>query len=165
MIPETPIPIADLFEAHLTVSDLDRAIAFYGEQMGLPLARVFPEPKVAFFWVGAPGKAMLGLWQSGAMPITVNLHVAFQVAVSDLQEAPARLRKAGIQPRDFAGLATDQPVVLAWMPAAAVYFRDPDNNLLELIAMLPDAPRPELGVLCWSDWARRDEAACRDQNV
>ena len=61
MVSENLIPIADLFEAHLTVSDLDRAVAFYGEQPGLPLARVFPERKVAFFWVGAPGRAMLGL--------------------------------------------------------------------------------------------------------
>ncbi len=50
MIPKNPIPIADLFEAHLTVSDLDRAVAFYGEQLALPLARVFPERKVAFFF-------------------------------------------------------------------------------------------------------------------
>jgi hypothetical protein len=41
------------------------------------------------------------------------------------------------------------------MPAAAVYFRDPDNNLLEFISMLPDAPQPDLGVLPWSDWMRR----------
>ena len=48
--------------------------------------------------------------------------------------APARLQKAGIQPRDLAGLPTDEVIVLAWMPAASVYFRDPDNNLLEFIS-------------------------------
>jgi hypothetical protein len=73
MISKTVVPISDLFEAHLTVSDLDRAIAFYGEQLGLPLARVFPERKVVFFWVGAPGRAMLGLWEAGTIPITVSL--------------------------------------------------------------------------------------------
>lgn len=31
--------------------------------------------------------------------------------------------------------------------AASVYFRDPDNNLLEFITMLPDPPRANLGVL------------------
>jgi len=141
------IPIADLFETHLTVSDLDRAVVFYRDLLALPLARAFPDRKVAFFWIGAPGKAMLGLWEEGTMPMSISLHVAFQVALSDLHEAPARLQKAGIQPRDLAGLPTDEPVVLAWMPAAAVYFRDPDNNLLEFIAMLPDTPRPDLGVL------------------
>jgi lactoylglutathione lyase len=98
---------------------------------------------------------MLGLWEGGTMPMHVSLHVAFQVALSDLHEAPARLHEAGIQPRDLAGLPTEEPVVLAWMPAAAVYFRDPDNNLLEFITMLPDPPRPDLGVLPWSDWVLR----------
>ena len=89
------------------------------------------------------------------MPMNISLHVAFQVALPDLHEAPSRLQKAGIQPRDLAGLPADEPVVLAWMPAAAVYFRDPDNNLLEFIAMLPDPPQPDLGALPWSDWTRR----------
>ena len=148
-------PIADLFEAHLTVKDLDRAVAFYRDQLALPLAQIFPERKVAFFWIGAHGKAMLGLWEAGTMPINVSLHVAFQVALSDLHDAPAKLQNAGIQPRDFTGLPTEEPVVLAWMPAASVYFRDLDNNLLEFIAMLADPPRPDLGVLPWSDWVRR----------
>jgi lactoylglutathione lyase len=152
---ENLTPIADLFEAHLTVTDLDRAVAFYRDQLALPLAQIFPERKVAFFWIGAPGKAMLGLWEAGNMPINVSLHVAFQVTLSDLHDAPAKLQNAGIQPRDFAGLPTEEPVVLAWMPAASVYFRDPDNNLLEFIAMLTDPPRPDLGVLPWSDWIRR----------
>ena len=157
MIPETLIPIAGLFEAHLTVSDLDRAVAFYRKRLGLPLARVFPERKVAFFWIGEPGQAMLGLWEAGTMPISVSLHVAFQVALTDLHEAAQRLQRGGIQPRDLAGLPTEEPVVLAWMPAASVYFRDPDNNLLEYITMLPDPPRPDLGLLSWSDWIHRKQ--------
>jgi lactoylglutathione lyase len=156
---ENITPIADLFEAHLTVSNLDRAVAFYGDQLALPLAYVLVERKVAFFWIGVRGKAMLGLWEAGTMPMSISLHVAFQVALPDLHEAPTRLLKAGIQPRDLAGAPAQEPVVLAWMPAAAVYFRDPDNNLLEFITMLPDLPRPDLGVLSWSDWVRREPAS------
>ena len=48
--------------------------------------------------------------------------------------------------------ARDLPVVLAWLPAAAVYFRDPDGHLLEYIAMLPHEPRPDLGVVRWQQW-------------
>ena len=153
---ESMIPFVDLFEAHLTVSELDRVVAFYKDLLGLPLARVFPERKVALFWIGAPGRAMLGLWQAGTMPISISLHVAFQVELSDLHEAPALLEKAGVQPRDFAGAPTQEPVVLAWMPAASIFFRDPDNNLLEFIAMLPDPPRPDLGVIPWGAWVRRE---------
>ena len=123
----------------------------------MPLARVFPERKVAFFWIGEPGQAMLGLWEAGTMPIGVSLHVAFQVALADLHEAAQRLQRGGIQPTDLAGLPTEEPVVLAWMPAASVYFRDPDNNLLEYITMLPDPPRPDLGLLSWSDWIQRKQ--------
>ncbi|HWZ44573.1 MAG TPA: VOC family protein [Candidatus Saccharimonadales bacterium] len=155
---ENIVPITGLFEAHLTVADLDRAVAFYRDQLALPLASVVPERKVAFFWIGAPGRAMLGLWEVGSMPMSFNLHVAFQVALSDLHEAPARLKKAGIEPLDFNGRPTGEPVVLAWMPAASLYFRDPDNNLLEFIAMLPEAPMPDLGVVAWSAWVGRKPA-------
>jgi len=156
MAREDIFPIADLFEAHLTVSELDRAVAFYRDVLALPLARLFPERRATFFWIGAPGKAMLGLWEAGTMPISISLHVAFQVALSDLHEPPARLQKAGVQPRDLAGLPTEEPVVLAWMPAAAVYFRGPDNNLLEFISMRPDPPNPGPGVLSWSEWIRQE---------
>jgi lactoylglutathione lyase len=62
------IEIRGLFETHLTVGDLDRSVTFYRDVLDLPLARVFPERRVAFFWIGAPGKAMLGLWETGAVP-------------------------------------------------------------------------------------------------
>jgi len=38
------------------------------------------------------------------------------------------------------------------MPAAAVYFRDPDGHLLEYLAMLDDAPRPSAGIVPDSRW-------------
>jgi hypothetical protein len=40
------------------------------------------------------------------------------------------------------------------MPALAIYFRDPDGHLLEFLAMLPDEPRPEAGVVSWDEWQR-----------
>ena len=44
------------------------------------------------------------------------------------------------------------PIVFPWMPAASVFFDDPDGNVLEYIAMLPDPPRPEPGPVSWSEW-------------
>jgi lactoylglutathione lyase len=38
------------------------------------------------------------------------------------------------------------------MPAASLYFRDPDGNLLEFLSRLPDPPQPDLGVVAWSRW-------------
>ena len=110
------IPVRSLFEAHLTVSNLVRSMKFYGETLGLELAQVFDERRVAFYWLGGRGHSMLGIWETGSSPQRMSLHVAFTVDAKDLLDAPARLKSAGIVPRDFAGNPTDEPVVLAWMP-------------------------------------------------
>jgi len=38
------------------------------------------------------------------------------------------------------------------MPDASVFFRDPDDHLLEYIAMLPQEPRSEYGIVPWRMW-------------
>ena len=128
---------------------------FYGSALGLELAQVFAERRVAFYWIGSPGASMLGIWEAGAGPQRVSLHTAFRVELPRLLEAPGRLRDAEITPLDFDRRPTDEPVVLAWMPAASLYFADPDGNLLEFISMLEGSPRPDLGVLSWSKWLTR----------
>jgi len=120
MSSENHTPISGLFEAHLTVRDLNRAVAFYEQEIGLTLAHFFPERRVAFFWIGAPGKAMVGLWEVGTIPIVLSQHVAFEVSLADMHAAPERLKRVRITALDFAGQSTEEPVVLAWMPAAAV---------------------------------------------
>jgi lactoylglutathione lyase len=148
------IPIRDLFETHLTVTDLQRSMSFYGDTLGLKLARAFPERQAAFYWVNRPGEALLGLWAVGSAPQRMSLHVAFMVGLDDLLAAPAQLRAANVIPLDFDGAPTNEPVVLAWMPAASLYFHDPDGNLLEFLSMLPVRPKPELGIVTWSAWNR-----------
>jgi lactoylglutathione lyase len=151
------IPIRDLFESHLTSTNLERSMKFFGDVLGLELAYVVPERKVAFYWIGGRGRSMLGIWEVGTAPQRMSLHVAFTVDLPDLLEAPKRLRAANVTSRDFAGNPSDEPVVLAWMPAASLYFHDPDGNLLEFLAMLPDRARPEWGVVGWSEWTRRQK--------
>ncbi len=154
------IPIRGLFEAHLTVTNLPRSMSFFNDALGLKLAQVFPERKVAFYWIGRQGDSMLGLWEAGTGPQRMNLHVAFSVEINDLLQASQRLRKANIIPLDFNGEPTDEPAVFAWMPAASLFFHDPDGNLLEFLSMLPDAPQCDLGVVKWSRWksAHMDES-------
>jgi len=148
------IPVQDLFEVHLTVADLDRAVAFYRDAVGLQLAHIESARQAAFFWIGAAGNAMLGLWRDGSAPQRVTLHTAFRTSLEQVMAAPRALRAAGITPLDFGGRPTDQPIVFAWMPAASVFFRDPDGHLLEYIAMLPHEPRPEHGIVPWRMWER-----------
>ncbi len=90
------VPIRGLFEAHLTVSDLDRSIAFYRDRLGLTLAHVIPARQVAFFWIGAAGQAMLGLWSIGTAPLFMRLHIAFETPLDQVIASVARLRDAGL---------------------------------------------------------------------
>ena len=146
------IAIDGLFEAHLTVTDLDRAVRFYRDSLGFTPALAVGSRQAAFFWIGEAGTSMLGLWAAGSGPQQMSLHVAFRATLSGVLAAPRALKAAGIAPLDFDGAPADEPVVIAWMPAAAVYFRDPDGNLLEYIAMLLQEPRPEKGVVPWHLW-------------
>ncbi|MGF6228817.1 lactoylglutathione lyase [Inquilinus ginsengisoli] len=147
------VPIKGLYETHLTVSDLDRSIRFYRDVLGLPLAHTIPERHVAFFWVPRPETAMLGLWSIHSAPMSMRLHIAFSVDLPDVEASVASLRAAGLTPRRAGnGPEIREPVVLTWMPAASVYFQDPDGHSLEFLAMLPGRSRPDLPWMGLSEW-------------
>jgi lactoylglutathione lyase len=146
------VPVRGLFETHLTVADLDRAVQFYRDVVGLSVALEVPERGAAFLWVGEPGGAMLGVWSLGSVPMRISLHVAFSVSLEDVLVACGRLRDLGVTPLSFFADETNEPSVIGWMPAAAVYFRDPDGHLLEYLAMLDGPPRPDVGIVPWSVW-------------
>jgi lactoylglutathione lyase len=148
--------VRGLFETHLTVADVPRSLAFYRDNVGLPLALELPDRGAAFHWIGAPGRAMLGLWTIGSAPMNMRLHVAFTMDLNDVLAAPALLRRQGVEPRSFFAEPTDEPSVIGWMPAAAIYFEDPDGHQLEFLAMLDAPPAPEIGVVPWSEFERRD---------
>jgi len=117
--------VRGLFETHLTVADLPRSVAFYRDVVGLPVALEVPERGAAFHWIGQPGQAMLGLWSIGSAPMSMQLHIAFGMSLPDVLAAPERLRSHGIQPLSFFGEPADEPSVIGWMPAAAIYFMTP----------------------------------------
>ncbi|MDX1645095.1 MAG: DinB family protein, partial [Thermoanaerobaculia bacterium] len=49
-----------------------------------------------------------------------------------------------------------EPVVHGWMPAAAVFFRDPDGHLVELVADLAEPPRPDFVYRSLTEWRALD---------
>jgi len=112
----------------LQVFDMPTAIRFYRDVLGLTLAHRIPSRNVAFFWVPTSDKAMLGLWSIGTSPLRLRLHIAFDVALPQVFESVAALRRAGLTPRSGDGNPIDEPIVLAWIPAASVYFDDPDGH-------------------------------------
>jgi lactoylglutathione lyase len=95
---------------------------------------------------------MLGLWSLGSTPMALNLHIAFDVELEDVLDSPGRLKALGVRPLSFFSEETDEPTVIGWMPAATVYFRDPDGHLLEYLAMLDQEPRADPGIIPWSEW-------------
>lgn len=145
--------ITGLYETHLHVADLATSMRFYGDVLGLELAIRDEERLLAFYWIGAPRRSFVGLWQKRRSEIT-RQHFAFEVPLADLDRGIAALVANGVAVKNFFDEATAVPSVFGWIPAASIYFDDPDGHLLELIARLPGPPRPERGIVALSDWER-----------
>jgi lactoylglutathione lyase len=143
--------IQGLFETHIKTRNLEKSIPFYEHILGLTLGHVEQRRRIAFFWIGAPGQAMLGVWEVPEESWTKQ-HFAFTVALERMNTIREWLTEHGLEYRNFSDSNTGSLEVLAWMPAISVYFSDPDGNSLEFIAMLPDASRPDLGLVEWEQW-------------
>jgi catechol 2,3-dioxygenase-like lactoylglutathione lyase family enzyme len=144
--------ITGLFETHITVAALDRAMEFYGNVLGLELGVREEARRVAFYWIGGWGRALLGLWETrGSGPIAPQ-HFAFEVGVANLDQTLTAVKAEGIVLRNFFGEVTDVPSVFAWIPAASIYFQDPDGHSLEFLAKLPGGPQPSLGIVPLTAW-------------
>ena len=156
------MPVAEIFHTGITVSDLDRSIAFYRDVLGLELLTQwdsseaylrtvvgFPDAEMRIALLRLPGGAPSG--RSGhhlelleyrtprgvrGDPRTCNpgnAHVAFMV--SDLDATYAEMKAKGVRFKSA-------PVEVTHgrnRGGKAVYFLDPDDVTLELIQ---PAPRP-----------------------
>lgn len=126
--------LAGVIETALYVDDLPRAIAFYEQTLGLKTLN--RDTRFAAFDVG--GRSVLLLFKRGATLETVHLpggtipphdghgplHIAFAITADELAVWETRLGEQGIA---IEGRT-------AWPRGGhSVYFRDPDNHLLELV--------------------------------
>ena len=149
--------IKGLFETHLFVADLDKSVEFYKTVLGLQPCYFEEERRAAFFWIGKPKEAMLGLWEKPSENIDKR-HFAFCCEAADiLTKSVSFLKERNLQPYNFLKDGTERPMVFAWMPALAIYFNDPDGHHLEFIAILEGKARPELGVISHEEWLKREE--------
>lgn len=144
--------IKGLYETHIFVENLERSIDFYKNTLGLTECGYNDDRRIAFFWIGEPKGAMLGLWEKPKEQIDIR-HFAFRCDVNDvLNKAVDFLKARGLQPYNFLKDGKEKPMVFAWMPALAIYFKDPDGHDLEFIAILEGESRPELGIVSYEDW-------------
>jgi lactoylglutathione lyase len=145
----------NLFEAHLNTGNLEVAIEFY-EKLGLTMVHKIEERRVAFFRFGQAAKMeqMLGIWETKT-PVN-RKHIAFGITFEEMENSIGWLKEKGIEALEDFGLAPTEPIVHTWMPAASVYFNDPDGNSLEFITMLDGKAKPELGVIYLSEWLTKN---------
>ncbi|MDN4527390.1 VOC family protein [Fictibacillus fluitans] len=152
--------IKGLYEAHLPVSNLANSIKFY-EKLDLELA--YQNDTLAFFWI-EKGHSWLGLWETDNVntPYHPSLrHIALHVDMEDIQNAKEWLEQKGIQVRSSFGFPPEkQPLVLPNNPHAhaAIYFKDPDGNSLELIAPLRLDVEEDFKMMSLEDWNRQNKA-------
>ena len=146
----------------ITVSDLDRSVAFYRDVLGFEvvsevevagpdyerLLGVFGlRARVVWMRLGDEEIALIAFLAPQGRPIPVDMHSNDQwfqhvaIIVRDMDEAYAHLRDHGVTH------ASPGPQRLPdWNPNAggieAFYFRDPDGNHLEVLAFPPDKGDP-----------------------
>jgi lactoylglutathione lyase len=142
--------ITGLFETHIKVRNLEESMGFYEKVIGLELGTFESGRRVAIYWI-IKGQSMIGLWEAPEEQV-FRQHFAFTTTLENMRTVRETLERHGLQWRNFLDDDSGSLHVFSWMPAVSVYFQDPDGNSLEILAMLPDEPKPELGLIPWEQW-------------
>jgi methylmalonyl-CoA/ethylmalonyl-CoA epimerase len=109
----------------IPIHDLDRAVAFYRDALGLPLLFQVP-PKLAFFDCGGV-RLMLSLPEDPEFDHPASI---LYYKVEDIHAAHATLRDRGVEFRGEPHLVAKMPDHELWM----AFFRDPEGNTGALMA-------------------------------
>lgn len=123
-----PFGLANIGQIGITVGDVDRAIAFYRDILGMKL--LFQVPNMGFFACDG-----IRLMISGAEKTGEHYASIIYFKVNDIRQAYETLAQRGAP---FEG----EPHLLARMPDHDLwmaFFRDPDRNLLALMSEVPRA--------------------------
>jgi methylmalonyl-CoA/ethylmalonyl-CoA epimerase len=126
MQPSPAIGLSAIGQIALSVADAERSIAFYRDQLGMRL--LFQVPQMGFFDCGGV-RLMLSALEKPQGPS--NSVIYFRVP--EIQAAFGAMKQQGVA---FEG----EPHVVARMPDHDLwmaFFRDPDRNLLALMAEVP----------------------------
>lgn len=119
----------------MTVADMDRAVAFYCDLLGLTLAQrsKVDRGEIGFFDTGAgmlevfaPDAAVVDRFRDVPLHEAGLRHLTF--AYSDLAEIIARLEAAGVEVIEGPRPARNSPLI-----KQLAFVRDPDGIMVELI--------------------------------
>jgi catechol 2,3-dioxygenase-like lactoylglutathione lyase family enzyme len=117
--------ITGVNELVLEVLDLERAVRFYTEDLGLPLVERWPHREAA--WVMAGERTRIGLWrpQVGLAQGRGGVHVHFALHIDEVgyDALVTRLRERGHE--------VDEHVFDTDEESRAAYVTDPDGNVVE----------------------------------
>ena len=120
--PDTSFGLTRIGQIAVTVGNLDRAVVFYRDTLGMPL--LFQVPNMAFFDCGGI-RLMLGLAEK---PGEIFSSVIYY-KVDQIQQAYQVLSSRGVEFEAKPHLIAKMPDHDLWM----AFFRDPDRNLLALM--------------------------------
>lgn len=118
------LAITRIGQIAINVHDLDRALAFYRDILGLPL--LFTAGKLAFFNCGGV-RLMLTLPEKPEFDHPSSI---LYLAVPDIQSAHSQMKAAGVRFEDEPHLIARMPDHDLWM----THFHDSENNLLSLMS-------------------------------
>jgi catechol 2,3-dioxygenase-like lactoylglutathione lyase family enzyme len=111
-------------QIHISVTDLDRSVAFYRDVLGIPFLFRVPTMPMAFLQSGQT-RLYLGVPESEEFRSKLLLY--FQV--EDMDAEHERLTKAGIDFLDGPHVVHRDGTTELWM----AFFRDPDGHNLALM--------------------------------
>ena len=115
-------------QIHVSVTDIDRSVAFYRDVLRIPLLFQVAGQPMAFFDCGGV-RLYLGVAESEAYRSRGMLYFD----VEDLDDAYESLRGRGVEFRDAPHLVHRDEMFELWM----AFFTDPDGNNLALMAERP----------------------------
>jgi len=120
---DTPFGLSTIGQVGITVADVDRAVAFYRDQLGMKL--LFQVPGMGFFDSGG-----VRLMLSAAEKPSDQYSSVIYFKVPDIGEAFQALSGRGVAFEREPHLVARMPDHDLWM----AFLRDPDRNLLALMS-------------------------------